>query len=556
MNNSKQFDLVTTSLPRGAAFPVGGLVSSGVELEKAAPLGIYANLRTPPLKSGEFFDSSTGEIVTVGKLNSSESINLADKMRMTLQDSARDILYMFHGDNTPLNKDNYPIYHRTCSCTRIRMSPTVQLCLSKNKNVYFKGLKTCASASTCPVCAASINERKANDMRLMANQSAAMGHKMSLLTLTTPHTSSDKIEDLLPKITEALACFWRGAWATRFKKKYGIIGNVRSFEVLHGSNGWHPHFHLVVVSNDKLPSTNRSDKGFALDNQSDDWLHILKRWQNVSIKCGLGMPNFNGLDIQNGDKAGEYITKFGSDEQILETKSGKKITWDMMDEATKGMTKIGKKGSRTPWGLLADSADTTLPKEFRQQSKFLFLFYARAIKGKSLLRWSKGLRDHFDLGKELTDEEILNNPQDELESLSHILPIEWEKILKLKQRHVPKALIRSGGGVEAVARYLFSIDDFADDFDVFYSGFLSRGIVRDDFEDDLSSDENKVILAPVSDVPLVINNDLNYLNYVADDIYSIINPKHTQGFFKKLFLENNLFEKKRPFVEHDQYLNI
>jgi len=554
MNNSKQFDGFTTPLPEGAHFPVGGLVSSGVELENRAPLGIYAKLPTPPKKSAGFLDESTGEYVVLGKLSPIEATKEARKIRFKLQDAARDALYLFHGDNTPINKGGYPVYHRTCSCTRINVSSTISIVKSStNKKSFYSGLSSCASAATCPICAAKINERKSNELRMMANQAEAMNNNLSLLTLTTPHTAADKIEDLLPKISDALSKFWSGAWATRFKNKYGIIGNVRSFEVLHGANGWHPHFHLIVVSDKKLPSTERSEKGYISNEQSDAWIHILNRWKSVSVSAGLGMPNMNGLDIQNGDKAGEYISKFGSDEQILETKSGKKITWDMMDEATKGMTKLGKKGSKTPWALLSDSVDSDLTAEQRKEAKFLFLFYARAIKGKNMLRWSKGLRAHFGLGAQATDEEIIAQEEDKADLLCHILPTEWKQILKLKHRNLVLDLAESGGS-SAVAQYLFGLDKFADDFEVFEFGFNARGKSHDEFEEDVINERVKVEVIK-SQLPLELDHNTDYLESIVDDVYSIANSKHRKGFFKGLFLDNRISLKQRPLVPYDVDLN-
>jgi len=546
MNNSKVL-LKNTSFCGGSS-PV---MAKAEQRMGGEPLGIYAKLRTPPKKSSEFLDESTGEFVVLGKLSSVEATKEARKIRFKLQDAARDALYLFHGDHTPLNKGGYPVYHRTCSCTRINISSTVSIVKSStNKKSFYSGLSSCASASTCPICAAKINERKSNELRVMANQAEAIGNNLSLLTLTTPHTASDKIEDLLPKISCALTKFWAGAWATRFKNKYGIIGNIRSFEVLHGLNGWHPHFHLIIVSDKKLPSTNRTDKGYILNDQSDAWRHILNRWKSVSISAGLGMPNMNGLDIQNGDKAGEYISKFGSDEQILETKSGKKITWDMMDEATKGMTKLGKKGSKTPWALLSDSVDSDLTPEQRKEAKFLFLFYARAIKGKNMLRWSKGLRDHFGLGKQATDEEIISQEEDKADLLCHILPVEWKQILKLKHRNLVLDLAESGGSV-AVARYLFGLDKFADDFLTFESGFNARGKSHDEFEEDCFDERVKTKVVKYQ-FPLEFNHNTSYLESIADDIYSIANSKHRRGFFKGLFLDDRISLIKRPLVAKDE----
>jgi hypothetical protein len=354
------------------------------------------------------------------------------------------------------------------------VSPTVQVVKSrKHGKSFFSGVATCANARTCPVCAAPINERKANEMRTAANQREALGVNFSLLTFTAPHKAGDQIDSLVKKISNALKLFWMGAPSARFRKKYGIKGNIRSFEVRYGLNGWHPHFHIIIVSDKPLPSTKRDDNHnpLPMDEQSEDWLWILERWQNMCTKSGLDLPNKYGLDIQDGKAAGQYITKFGGDGEILETKSGGKVTWDMMDEVTKGNTKKGKKGSLSPWDLLAMSVDAE-KEEDRIKCKGLFLFYARAMKGVTQIKWSRGLRAFFGLGKELTDDEILAKDEDESDLLCHITPIEWKYIISNGLRPVVIELAENGGS-EAVARFLFSVTGKGS-FDAYYKEFMNR----------------------------------------------------------------------------------
>ncbi|WP_199868300.1 protein rep, partial [Vibrio anguillarum] len=444
-------------------------------------LGIYAKLRTPPLQVVDF---STGEIAVQGKLSERESVIEARRLRYKLQDASRRILYSFHGDNVPLDTKGREKHHRTCNCNRSIVSPTVQIVKSsKHNKAFFSGVATCANARVCPVCAAPINERKANEMRTAANQRDALGVHFSLLTFTAPHNSGDKIEDLIPKISSALQSFWRGNPAKKFKDRYGIIGNIRSFEVRYGSNGWHPHFHIIVVSRSQLPVTFRDSnrKPLPLDSQSDDWQWVLSRWQNMCVNSGLDCPNEYGLDIQGGNEAGEYITKFGGDGEILQTKSGKSVTWDMMDEVTKGNVKSGRNGSLSPWDLLALSVDAPTLDE-RNKAKSLFLFYSRAMKGVTQIKWSRGLRDFFGLGAELTDEEILAKEEDTADLLCHITPIEWRYVIGNGLRPVLVEIAENGGS-EAVARFLFSVTAKGD-FDVYYRHFLNRSNTHNQLQDE------------------------------------------------------------------------
>ena len=433
-------------------------------------LGNATDLRTPP---HQVIDFSTGEVIQLGKPDKKQAIVEARRLRFKLQDAARHILYGFN-EQPVTNEKGYDVHHRTCTCNHFRLSSTAQIVKSKSNNkARFTGLMMCANASVCPVCAATINERKANEMRTAFNQIEALGLKANLLTFTAPHTASDNIHDLTRKISDALAAFWRGKPAQKFKQRYGIVGNIRSFEVRYGSNGWHPHFHIIIFSRFTMPETKRGEwnKPLPIEQQSEEWQWILERWQNMCVNAGLSCPNEYGLDLQDGSQAGEYISKFGSDDEILKTKAGKKITWDMADEMTKGMVKMGRSGSLSPWDLLALSVDADTTEE-KKKASTLFLFYARAMKGVTMIKWSRGLRDLFGLGKQATDEEILKEEQDKCDLLCHITPVEWKYIIENKLRSTVLELAENGG-VDAMAAFLFPLDG-TKDFDKFKSRFINR----------------------------------------------------------------------------------
>lgn len=437
-------------------------------------LGNVTELRTPPLKVIDSIDKATGEISFSSGETQSEKILDARKIRYDLQSISSNVLYGYHVKGAPVNSKGYEVHHRTCTCHVHRLDNKVSVLKSSNHNkTFFGGLMTCGNARTCPVCAAPINERKANEMRTAFNQREALGLKVSMLTFTAPHSAHDSIEDLTIKISNSLSAFWRGAPAKRFKEKYGIVGHIRSFEVRYGSNGWHPHFHILIFSKSELPVT-RKDNYSVMDKelQDDSWQWILSRWQSMCVKSGLNLPNEYGMDIQNADHAGAYITKFGSDGDILETANGKKITWDMADEMTKGNAKVGAKGSLSPWDILAQVRDG-VTKEDKDKAKLLFLSYARAMVGVSLVKWSRGLRSLFSLDeKEATDEEILSQQEDKADVLCFITAREWKYIHFNKLRPLILQLAESGGRL-AVARFLHAKTSTGD-FDVYYSEFIQR----------------------------------------------------------------------------------
>ena len=416
----------------------------------------------PPPKVLDFIDTDTGEILTLNP-SLKDKLSVYRQLRYDLLDASRSILYNFYGSNPPVNLRGYEIHHRTTTCCRYRFSKSVKLLMSQeHSKAFYGGLMRCADAKTCPVCSGVINERKANEMRVAANQVEALGLHMSMITFTTPHVRSDSLDYILTGLNNAHADFWRGNPAKRFIQKFGIVGRVRSLEVRHGSNGWHPHFHIVIFSKIPLPFTKYSHNSnkfkkqpLPVDMQSSDWRYVLSRWQNMSMKHGLSKPNLFGMDIKNGVETGNYITKFGSDGDIKKTRAGKDITWDLPDEMTKGNSKISKNSnSLSPWDFLHNFLDNELPANERKRYEALFIEYAKATKGLALIRWSRGLRSVFGLSKkEKSDEEIINDEIDSAKTLCLIEPTEWRNILDKGDRTLVLELAENGN-IKAISNYL------------------------------------------------------------------------------------------------------
>lgn len=406
--------------------------------------------------------SETGEI-TVSSV--SDSVRESRRARFKLLDASASVLHGFYGKEPPIKANGHEKRHRTCTCHRTRLSPTTQVLKSEqSKKAFFGGVMQCASVWTCPLCAAKINERKASEMRVAFNQAPELGLKAHLVTFTAPHTAGDQIDELSSKMREALSSFWRERQIAKWKKERAVTGNIRAFEVRYGSNGWHPHFHLIVFSRDSI---------------LEDTDRLLEKWQAVCVRAGLDKPNEYGLDIQDGSKAGEYICKFGSDGEVLEKADGQKVSWDAADEMTKGNSKTGRTGSLSPWDILRVVSETKDEAE-RKKYSGLFLFYARAMKGTSQLKWSRGLRKVFELEAEKSDEELLAEHEDKAKLLCHLSALEWSHLIKSKTRSVVLDLAETGGS-EAVARYLYNTIHkqkvgaaSGDWFSVFYSEFMAR----------------------------------------------------------------------------------
>lgn len=261
---------------------------------------------------------------------------------------------------------------------------------------------TCGSVWVCPVCASKITEKRRVELVEAFSKWKDQGGGVLLLTLTVPHYSHQSLSFVLDGINDARRRLLNRKPWKRMKAELGIAGEVRTLEVTHGANGWHPHFHVLLftsslIDRDELPTFESS---------------ILKQWQSACEASGLPLPNHHGVSLEDGSKAASYASK-----------------WGLEHEMTKGHVKHGREGGRTPFDLLRWYLSEKSPEAAR-----LFTEYAREFKGRNQLLWSRGLRDLLALGQEATDEELAAS-QDEDASLFAEIPLNvWRIILKADRR--------------------------------------------------------------------------------------------------------------------------
>ncbi len=329
---------------------------------------------------------------------------------------------------------------RTNNCLRLRQkNKDVEVWQSKEfKTAAYAGLQTCGSVWACPVCAAKIAERRRSEIISAMSTHKASGGTVSLLTLTAPHSRTDKLVDLLGMQSKALKFFWKDFSASKVFKEMGIIGQIRALEVTHGrksasNNGWHPHYHILQFGGVGV------DLGLFTASQMAEWAERLYiRWAACCVRAGLSAPSReHGLKLDDGSKASRYVAK-----------------WGLEDEMTKGHTKKSAQGE-TPFDFLrshlADSSD--------KQALALFKEFAEGFKGKRQLHWSHGLKKHFAIG-EASDEELSVMMDDYAELLGTITLEQWRSVLRADVRGEVLQLAASGGWL-AVSLFLQSLPKYS-----------------------------------------------------------------------------------------------
>jgi hypothetical protein len=215
-----------------------------------------------------------------------------------------------------------------------------------------------------------------------------------MLTLTTRHDKKDDLLELLNQLKAAKHRFSSHRAYKAFKKK--LIGSVTATEIQGGGwNGWHPHFHLILVLD-----MSQEDAIVETEKLRSAWLSSLE-------SQGLSGTDA-AFDVQDATFAGKYIAKFGAAEELTLSKTKK----------SRGS------GSRNPFQLLADYSE-----HGDKHAGQLFKEYASVFKGRQQLVWSNGLKKMAQV-EVLTDDEVAE--LDDLkacdEKIGHLTPTEWKTV--------------------------------------------------------------------------------------------------------------------------------
>ena len=257
---------------------------------------------------------------------------------------------------------------------------------------HLGGVQCCKSVWHCPVCSAKISEKRrvelSSGLATWLESPAGEVRRLLLVTFTLAHNASDSLATVFGALKKARKLLVSGKAAQAFKDTFGVVGMVRSLELTHGANGWHPHLHVLYFFEREVP---------ILPFEAA----IKARWSQCVQSAGSYASWAHGCDVRFSDAAiSEYVAKWG-----------KEPDWTPAHELTKGVSKLGRRGGRTAMQLLSDYLDGD------DQAGRLWLQFAVNLKGERQLVWSKGMRQRLGLEVEKTDEELA----DEQEEIAIIL---------------------------------------------------------------------------------------------------------------------------------------
>jgi len=252
----------------------------------------------------------------------------------------------------------------------------------REKVAHYAGLETCGSIWACPVCSGKIRNSRALEISQGAGNWDHAGNSVWMVTFTAPHDMGMKLRDLLPVIADSFRKVISGRPWLRIKARAGIVGTIRSMEVTHGENGWHPHLHVLVFV--------KGDPG--AEALAAMTMHFREKWARAITLAGFRKPHdVLGVDVgrcKSAAEAGAYIAK---------TQEGRAVG----NEMSRADLKSGKGQGKTPFQLL---------REFRETGEAgkleLWHEYEKATRGHQCITWSAGLRGLLEISEEKTDEQL------------------------------------------------------------------------------------------------------------------------------------------------------
>jgi len=356
----------------------------------------------------------TGSLGNIAEIAS--TVSLSRKIRYYLQSIARQLI-LYHKPTRGKHKGEM-VQHKIVGCLRYlaphKGGDGVEVMYSSTmQKARYRNLRLCACLWVCPPCASRITEGRRVEL---AQAIAKAPYKTALITYTMAHHKGQRLEPLLEGLLGAYHSLKSGRAWLALKQEYGWVGSIRNLEVTEGSawdNGWHAHIHELVF----LPAD--MEEHWFVGLQS----FIRQRWQYVLRKQGFDASLENGVVLEMADeRIKDYIAKYGH-----EPIDG---GWTLEHELVKSNSKVGRSGGgRTPFQLLWDygAGDVVAGELFKE--------YAEAFEGRNQLVWSRGLRDLLGMGKEKTDEELVDAPLDENEILlANLTPEQWREVLRLELR--------------------------------------------------------------------------------------------------------------------------
>lgn len=171
----------------------------------------------------------------------------------------------------------------------------------------------------------------------------------------------------------------------------GIIGILRAAELTVGGNGWHPHFHpIVLVRGSRALAQRVADT-------------IVRRWVAGVRRTGHRADLDNGaqqMKVLAPERAHDELASYVTKSTYRPDRLGFEAAWSQGKATWNKHGKGRAAATLSHWSLLAEVESGDM------EHVALWWHLEEATKGHRALTWSRGVRELAGLGNESTDEDI------------------------------------------------------------------------------------------------------------------------------------------------------
>lgn len=319
------------------------------------------------------------------------------------------------------------------------------------------GLVTCGRVWLCPVCNSKVMARRALEVGAALSWVISSGHSMLWGALTVQHGPGTPLSGMLGIQRAAWrrvvsSKTWRGMSSTTtvahshvdacpwdcdrktsqvLLPSPGRIGYLRAAEVTTGANGWHPHFHPLMVF-----------QGIDTDALERHAAQLRWMWVDEVRRAGGAAENnaAQHLRVVTAAEADEglagYLTKATFDGSTV---SPLEVVW------SQGKARASRDtGTSAHWSILHRLADgEPLGPRWRE--------FESSIGQHRALLWSRGLRDFAGVGAEVEDEDVAAAEHGDAEdTVAFISPSGWRTLRERPERVAQVLRVQESMGWAAV----------------------------------------------------------------------------------------------------------
>lgn len=322
---------------------------------------------------------------------------------------------------------------RCMDCGREPNGTAVAMRRTDEAVVGYAGLVSCGRVWLCPVCNAKVMARRAIEIGAMLTWASVEGLQVIWGSLTVRHNAASSLAQLLDLQRQAWRFVvssreWRDDNATRtVEHKHGAersgaacaqpcerkrdtvllnvpgrVGYIRAAEITIGQNGWHPHFHPIILVRGSV-----EDAELIAASVVKLWVEGVEAAHTVDCEN----PECDGEEGHKGGEAridGAQQLKVLDPANVYDALGGyvTKATYEPAKLALEAVWSQGKNGrgratsTVSHWTLLAEIEAGMADGAQRWWE------LETATKGHRMITWSRGLRSFAGLGQEQLDEEI------------------------------------------------------------------------------------------------------------------------------------------------------